>query len=101
MKLKYIMYEVDYADGLKKRIPIFFPEPVVHACMHEALEMGTEVMPGPKGTQGKLVSAGFVDSDALLPYGESESLKMLNLPCIPLRDDYKVLATYDYAHGIV
>lgn len=48
----------------------------------------------------KLVSAGFIDSDDLMPFGESESLKNLKLPCAPLKDDYKIFQTYDFLHGV-
>jgi hypothetical protein len=96
MEFKYIML---LDRRLDRRVPIIFFEPITHIGVYKMTRESYEL----KALD--LVSAGFgrvsgVKLFALVEvFGESASLKMENLPCHPLKDDGRVISTYNYSHG--
>lgn len=71
--MKYIMFETELDNGLKQRIPIIFPDIMVHSQVarsighHFRREHDMDVTP---------VSAGFIRLGDCSVHGESETLKL-------------------------
>lgn len=90
--MKYIMYEVQISDTTT-RIPIIFPNCLVHIVMHERiLPALTEHFNSPCVN---LFSAGFINIGGSC-YGSSDTLNLHSEV-----SDTEVINSYDYNHGIV
>lgn len=92
--MKYIMFKIKLGKDLEKKVPIIFPNELVHSQVARGLmphlrEISDEV---------KIASAG----DIIWPIGcniqtggRSETLKTIANP-----DDGEDIAMYDYFHGL-
>jgi hypothetical protein len=91
--MKYIMLDISKEDGLKK-IPIIFPDDLVH------LDVARALIPAVRHTfhdkTVKVSSAGIVLELEGHCFGESETLKVKSDP-----HDTLILNSYQFAHGIV
>jgi hypothetical protein len=89
--MKYIVLEQDLGEGLKREVPIVFPNCLTHSLVAQAMVKSEEL------TGARPIAAGFIDMDANVCFGESESLKLKS------RDikDRLLLDTHDFLHGLV
>lgn len=89
--MKYIVLEHYIDESLKREIPIVFPNCLTHAivaaCMMESEEL--------RGSRP--IAAGFIDMDANVCYGESESLKLKSRET----QDRLLIDTHDHFHGLI
>lgn len=96
--MKYIMFEClrkkrGKDPAITRRVPIIFPEPLVHAHVAKLMEphlryMGFDTV--------KAVSAGDFDVLTGKVSGKSDTLKLHHDP-----KDNDTITTYDYTHGMV
>lgn len=93
--MKYVMFQVDLGSGLKKLVPVIFPNGLVHAMVAEALTSYRDSH-GDVVIDGKPVSAGDLSVDVGKCHGTSTTLKLS-----PKSDDSSVINCIDYMHGIV
>ena len=89
--MKYIMFEVQHPSGLKQKIPIIFPDQMVHKFVAEAVANHREH----RQFEMKPVSAGQCSIECLGVFGESETLKVS-----ASKEDSDVINAYDYMHGL-
>lgn len=91
--MKYVMFEIDFA-GTKKRVPVMFPDMVVHSLMAEGF---ADVLIKHGWKDVKVVSAGectvYVDNIG----GKSDTLGVASAGA----DDAVTINTYDYLHGLI
>ena len=92
--MKYIMLEIPYTGGIRQKIPIIFPDQLVHEDVAEHMKLmifrSMAKIAGP-------VSAGFIDlGSEIACHGDSETLRLHSLEDL----DAGVIRTYDYLHGL-
>lgn len=91
--MKYVMVEVDHGS-FKQRVPVVFPNFMVHSDMAEAL---TEVLKlKHRFKKVKVVSAGDCNVLEVKCSGRSSTLRLPSL-----EGDTAIVSTYDYTHGAV
>lgn len=93
MDYSYVMLEVSREDGLVQKIPIVFPQLLVHKDVAEAIVKVLEK----DGIKAKVSSAGALRMDEVTVYPDSKS-STLGVDCNPRDEDTIVL--YPYFHGI-
>lgn len=87
--MKYIMFGKLGRDGQMERIPVIFPDRLVHS------QVSLKILAAlPRGFAP--ISAGSVNLGEIETHGKSDTLKLS-----PMDDDANVIATYDYLHGMV
>lgn len=89
--MKYIVLEQIIGDGLKREIPIIFPNALTHAIVAECMMKSEELVGAVP------IAAGFLDIDTENCYGESESLKLQSRG----QQDRLLIDCHDYLNGIV
>lgn len=89
--MKYVMFEVN-GEGGKRKVPIIFPDSLVHSMMAEQFERVLRYTF--KGCMAKPVSAGMVSLTGQC-HGESETLKLK-----ADKADSSIINAYDYLHGV-
>ena len=97
--MKYIVLEMTLPGpkGMKQKLPVIFPEEMVHAEVSRTL--GHLLMRGDHGknrtAEVKTISAGFVHfTGDVVCRGESESLGLKSAP-----GDSELLENFDYTRG--
>lgn len=97
--MKYVMIEVPAHGELPaRRVPIIFPDLLVHAHVAEAMEHVVKSTLAAKArVKVKTTSAGECRLNDVLCAGKSESLNGLQSRG---RDDAQLIEMYDYLHGI-
>lgn len=88
--MKYIVLEQDLGDELTREVPIVFPNCLTHAIVAECMMKSEELK------NSKSIAAGFIDMDANVCYGESESLGLKSREM----KDQLLIDTHDYLHGL-
>lgn len=96
--MKYVMIEIPaHGEAPARRVPVIFPESLVHADVAVALERVVKSTLAPKArVTVKATSAGMCRLDNVLCHGESETLQLKSRE----RADAQVIEMYDYLHGI-
>lgn len=96
--MKYVMIEIPAHGELPaRRVPVIFPDSLVHADVAAAMEAVVKSTLVPKArVKPKTTSAGECYLDNVKCHGSSESL---NLEARE-RLDARVIEMYDYLHGI-
>ena len=89
--MKYIVLELQVTDGVKREVPIVFPNCLTHAIVAESIVSSPEL----KGAVA--ISAGFIDMDANTCYSESESLKLKSRGVT----DRLLIDCHDHLNGLV
>ncbi len=89
MGFKYIMLELD-SGSFKRRVPIIFPDLLVHADVAAALQQT------PGMADAKPVSAGSIDLFAEACHGKSTTLNVASNG----EGDAELINTFPYFHGI-
>lgn len=89
--MKYIVFEITQGRSLAQRLPIIFPDTLVHKDVvfrlwPSLLQAGDEV---------SIVSAGFCDVEVKVCHGGSETLKVGSLP-----GDAALINSWDFNKGI-
>jgi hypothetical protein len=90
MGWKYVMLEHDMGGGLKIRVPIIFPDKLIHAEIAAVTKLCL------RGRNVRTVSAGVIEH--IVPIGlggESETLRMASAI-----GDADTIKGYSYFHGI-
>lgn len=97
--MKYVMIEIPaHGEMPARRVPVIFPDLLVHADVAHAMELVVKSTLMPKTRlKPKTTSAGECRLDNVLCHGESESLGGLQSR---ERLDARVIEMYDYLHGI-
>lgn len=87
--MKYIMFEKPLSENIVVKIPVIFPNTLVHEDVSKAIlsTLGMET--------AKPVSAGFVNVLATKCYGESKTLELS-----ANRMDFITILEYSYKHGL-
>jgi hypothetical protein len=88
--MKYVMFEHTVA-GLTRKVPIIFPDELVHKFVAEAIANHREY----REFGLKVVSAGQCAIECSGIFGESETLKLKSN-----QTDGLVINSYDYLHGL-
>jgi hypothetical protein len=86
------MFEVDVGQGLKRQIPIIFPDSLIHKDMAEATE---PIVRRCCNSNVKLISAGNISSVTQEVSGKSTTLNIESNS-----EDSSTISMYDYYHGI-
>ncbi|HKO43361.1 MAG TPA: hypothetical protein VJU84_08725 [Pyrinomonadaceae bacterium] len=94
MGFKYIVIEVERREAGKQRLPIIFPDIMVHAHVAEAVKKLPNFQ-DPFGSTPKVVSAGDVQITALCS-GGSETLDLTSD-----EGDSSLINTFAYYHGLI
>lgn len=89
--MKYVMLEIDQS-GIKKKIPIIFPNFLCHDSVSNALAV---VLKNDCKADAEVCSAGEIIINRAECWGSSETLEV---NCDP-EDTYTILR-YDYFHGL-
>lgn len=92
MGFKYIMVEVDRGVAGQQRLPIIFPDVLVHDDVAKAIL----ALPNFSKQPAKVVSAGTAEAVTALCDGESETLKLKSD-----ETDTDVICSFAYYHGLV
>lgn len=90
--MKYIMMET-VSSGVKKLIPIIFPDFMTHSDLAEHVQSILETQ---HKLQTQVRSAGSIDINVDGCFGESETLHVKSKD-----GDDRVINSYDHLHGIV
>lgn len=96
--MKYVMFELDTGDGLKRNIPIIFPNSLVHADVAEAIKhmrVGTQRNWDCPFVEAKVVSAGELSIASSTTSGGSETLGVESR-----LEDSTIITMHDYFHGM-
>ena len=88
MGFKYIMLELD-SGSLKRRVPIIFPDILVHA------DVAAAVQSLPMMGEAKPIAAGSIDLMAAACHGRSSTLNVS-----AGETDAELINTFPYFHGI-
>lgn len=91
--MKYIMFEADLTADQKVRIPIIFPNSLVHKVIASHIRMA---LCNHFGDMPRIVSAGECIIEAHTVAGESETLKLKSAP-----GDMEIINSNDYMHGLI
>ncbi len=96
--MKYVMIEIPaHGEMPARRVPVIFPDLLVHADVAHAMELVVKSTLVPKArVKPRTTSAGDCRLDNVLCGGGSESLKLESRE----RLDARVIEMYDYLHGI-
>lgn len=96
--MKYVMIEVPAHGELPaRRVPVIFPDMLVHADVAHAMELVVKSTLAPKAKiKVKTTSAGECRLDDVVCHGGSETLNVDSRE----RLDARVIEMYDYLHGI-
>jgi hypothetical protein len=90
VELKYIMLHLH--EPIERFVPILFPDIIVHSLMAEAMRHYAD-----KGFDtAQIRSAGIFNTYTEKAYGSSASLLLSSH-----EDDSRIIANYEYEHGIV
>lgn len=92
--MKYVMFKVEAKNMPERFVPIIFPEGLVHKDV--AARVARAVCDGYNAIRATPVAAGFVQLDAVVCHGESETLGLQSM----LLTDGRVIEQHDYLHGI-
>jgi hypothetical protein len=87
--MKYIMFKVDLGEGVTQKIPVIFPDELVHLIVSRALafyKATSHLVP---------VSAGYCQIDCHSVSGASETLKLLSED-----GDAEVINMHNIKHGL-
>lgn len=94
--MKYIMFKHKLAGDIEQKVPIIFPNHLVHAEVARAMR---EVFKRQFDTEPEIASAGEINLTGCLDvdscFGKSETLKKESH-----KDDAAIINLYDYLHGI-
>lgn len=106
--MKYVMFQGEMKGGMKQKIPIIFPDFMVHADVAEYMtylleqkhgyqnlrpvSAGSIVLGGTYGTENNKISV----VDGVETSGKSDSLKLKSDP-----NDAAIISMYDYMYGLV
>jgi hypothetical protein len=93
--MKYVVVELELGKGNEKttkRVPLIFPNDLIHADMARVLE---HECIRTFGVKAKTVSAGTIDIDVESVSGESVSLGLKSRG-----SDKQLIDMYDYFHGM-
>jgi len=85
-KMKYIMY-IKEIEGIKRKIPIIFPDSLVHIEVAKALKDLVHT--------SKICSAGEINMVASSTFGESTTLGIK-----AKKEDVEIINDYNYFHGL-
>lgn len=96
--MKYVMIEIPAHGELPaRRVPVIFPDLLVHADVAHAMELVVKSTLGPRvRVKPKTTSAGECRLDNVLCHGSSETLGLESRE----RLDARCIEMYDYLHGI-
>lgn len=92
-EMKYIMLEGVNSSNQKQKVPIIFPNFMIHQLVAKYITHA--LIRDHEFAEVKVVSAGEVNLDVSYTGGESETCKVKALP-----EDASIINTYNYFHGI-
>lgn len=92
---KYVMFSVTGNDGMTFRVPVIFPDCLVHRGVAEVMQFTMMRHHWPLAAAIRPVSAGMIGHlEAKYVAGESETLRLKSDP-----GDEDVINMYPYLHG--
>jgi len=95
--MKYIMLKVVSRSGDERRLPVIFPDALIHQEVYEAMRHQLLRRPLSRPADVRVVSAGFLSASVVAELGrKSESLNIG-----PLGSDEAHINMIDYNHGII
>jgi hypothetical protein len=83
------MFQIQQS-GMSKKIPIIFPDFLVHSDVAKAMKRLTDLR------EAEIASAGFYDPISGDCHGKSETLEVSSDP-----EDGNIILRYEYFHGLV
>jgi hypothetical protein len=92
MGWKYIMAEITMPQGLKVKVPIIFPDKLIHLEVATVIKLVAPL----DGNKPQIVSAGTIEH--IVPVGlggESDTLKLKSR-----ESDALTIKQYSYFHGV-
>lgn len=87
--MKYIMFKIDLGEGMTQKLPVIFPDELVHLAVAHAITGNrhmSHLVP---------VSAGYCQIDCRDVSGVSETLKLLSED-----GDAEVINMHNIQHGL-
>jgi hypothetical protein len=93
MGFKYIVLEIDRKSAGRQRLPLIFPDVLVH----DEVAAVIRVLPLFDANQTRVVSAGLITLEAIYCGGGSETLRIEESD----PDDRLLVNSFPYFHGII
>ena len=90
--MKYVMFETDLGSGMKRKVPIIFPDQIAHAAIAEMVIANAASL---DMAEPKVINAGEINMFVDSTHGKSVSCQVL-----ADESDADTINAYNYFHGL-